>query len=63
MERTSVVRWFAKCAISAALLLFACGLATAWFGNGLQVPATTTRDGTLITLNRYAEEQIGRAHV
>jgi hypothetical protein len=40
------------------MLLLACGLATAWFGNGLQLPATTTRDGTLITLNRYARESI-----
>jgi hypothetical protein len=58
MERISAVRWFAKCAVSAALLLLGCGLATAWFGNGLQVPTTTTRDGTLITLNRYAKEPI-----
>jgi hypothetical protein len=58
MERMSAARWFARCALSAALLLFACGLATAWFGNRLQVPATTTRDGTLITLNRYAKEPI-----
>ena len=54
----SAARWFAKCALSASLLLIACGLATAWFGNGLQVPATTTRDGTLITLNRYTNEPI-----
>jgi hypothetical protein len=54
----SAARWFAKCALSASLLLIVCGLATAWFGNGLQVPATTTRDGTLITLNRYANEPI-----
>ena len=58
MERMSAPRWFARCALSAAVLLFACGLATAWFGNGLQVPATTTRDGTLITLNRYARESV-----
>jgi hypothetical protein len=58
MERISAARWFAKCAVSAAMLLLACGLATAWFGNNLQVPATTTRDGTLITLNRYAKEPI-----
>jgi hypothetical protein len=58
MERMSAARWFAKCAVSAALLLLACGLATAWFGNSLQVPATTTRDGTLITLNRYAREPV-----
>jgi hypothetical protein len=49
----SVVRWFVKCALTAAALLVACGLATAWLGNGLQLPATTTRDGTLTTLNRY----------
>src|SRR5665213_2048727 len=54
----SAARWFAKCALSASLLLIACGLATAWFGNKLQVPAITTRDGTLITLNRYAKEPI-----
>jgi hypothetical protein len=58
MERMSAVRWLAKCAVSAVLLLLACGLATAWFGNSLQLPATTTRDGTLITLNRYAREPI-----
>ncbi len=58
MERISAARWFARCALSAALLLLGCGLATAWFGNRLQVPATTTRDGTLITLNRYAKEPI-----
>jgi hypothetical protein len=52
----SVVRWFAKCGFTAALLLLACGVATAWFGNGLQLPATTTRDGALVTLNRYARE-------
>jgi hypothetical protein len=58
MQRMPIVRWFAKCGFSAAVLLLACGLATAWFGNALQLPATTTRDGTLITLNRYAKEPI-----
>jgi hypothetical protein len=58
MEQMSSVRWLAKCVGSAALLLLTCGLATAWFGNSLQLPATTTRDGTLITLNRYAREPI-----
>jgi len=58
MEQMSAVRWLAKCTGSAALLLLACGLGTAWFGNSLQLPATTTRDGTLITLNRYAREPI-----
>src|SRR5262249_38732923 len=42
----------------AAALLLACGVATAWIGNGLQLPATTTRDGTLITLNRYVQESV-----
>jgi hypothetical protein len=54
----SVTGWFAKCSVSAATLVIVCGLATAWFGNGLQLPSTTTRDGTLITLNRYAKEPI-----
>jgi hypothetical protein len=54
----SAMRWFVKCALTAALLLLACGLATAWLGNGLQLPATTTRDGTLTTLNRYVREPI-----
>jgi hypothetical protein len=54
----SVVQWFAKCGFSAVTLLLACGFATAWFGNGLQLPSTTTRDGALITLNRYTKEPI-----
>ena len=58
MQQVPAVRWFARCGFSAMVLLFACGLATAWFGTGLQLPATTTRDGTLITLNRYAKEPI-----
>jgi len=40
------------------MLSLACGIATAWFGSGLHLPSTTTRDGTLITLNRYAREPI-----
>jgi hypothetical protein len=58
MQSTSAVHWFAKCAFSAGTLLLACGVDTAWFGNGLQLPSTTTRDGTLITLNRYVREPI-----
>jgi hypothetical protein len=58
MQRMLIARWFAKCGFGAALVLLACGLGTAWFGSGLQLPATTTRDGTLITLNRYAKEPI-----
>lgn len=52
------LRWFAKFGIAALGLLLACGLATAWFGNTLQLPSTTTRDGTLITMNRYVTEPI-----
>src|ERR1700687_3797835 len=58
MQRMSAAHWFAKCGISAVTLLIACGIATAWVGNGLQLPSITTRDGTLITLNRYAKEPI-----
>lgn len=36
----------------------ACGFATARFGSGLQMPAATTRDGTLITLSRYLREPV-----
>jgi hypothetical protein len=49
----SAIRWFVKCALTATSLLLVCGLATAWLGSGLKLPATTTRDGTLTTLNRY----------
>jgi hypothetical protein len=58
MQPRSAFHWFAKCGSGAGLLLLACGVATAWFGNGLQLPSTTTRDGTLITLNRYVREPI-----
>ena len=58
MQPMPAVHWFAKCGFSAGLLLLACGVATAWLGNGLQLPSTTTRDGTLITLNRYVREPI-----
>jgi hypothetical protein len=58
MQPTSALHWFAKCGFGAGLLLLVCGVATAWFGNGLQLPSTTTRDGTLITLNRYVRQPI-----
>ena len=47
-----------KCSVGAAVVLIACGFATARFGTGLQMPATTTRDGTLITLSRYLREPV-----
>lgn len=46
-------RWLIKCAGVAAVMLLVCGLATARFGSALQQPTVTTRDGTLVTLNRY----------
>jgi hypothetical protein len=52
------LQWLVKCGAGAAALLIACGLATAWVGNGLQMPSTTTRDGSLITLNRYVTEPV-----
>ena len=58
MRQIAAPGWLVRCASGAALLLLACGLATARFGHGLQLPATTTRDGTLITLNRYAREPV-----
>lgn len=54
----SAGRWLMKCGGAAAIVLIACGLATARFGSGLQMPATTTRDGTLITLSRYLREPV-----
>lgn len=54
----SAARWLMKCGVGAAVGLVACGVATARFGSGLQVPATTTRDGTLITLSRYMREAL-----
>ncbi|MBR1092085.1 hypothetical protein JQ621_31945 [Bradyrhizobium manausense] len=56
MEQTSTFPWLIKCAGAAAVLLLACGLATAHFGAALQQPTVTTRDGTLVTLNRYVSE-------
>jgi hypothetical protein len=52
------VRWLIKCGAAAAIVLIACGLATVRFGSGLQMPATTTRDGTLNALNRYLREPV-----
>jgi hypothetical protein len=58
MPAMSPVRWFAKFGLSVLALLLACRLATAWFDNPPQLPSTTTRDGTLITMNRYVTEPI-----
>ena len=57
-QHIAEVGWFVRCAASAGVLLCAAGIATAWVGNGVQLPSTTTRDGSLITLNRYVNEPI-----
>jgi len=58
MDQQSTISWLVKCGLSAAAFMIACGIATAWVGSGLPLPATTTRDGTLITLNRYVQEDV-----
>ncbi|MGY8680181.1 hypothetical protein Q2941_20625 [Bradyrhizobium sp. UFLA05-153] len=58
MPQTSPLPWLVRCVATAAALLLACGLATAWIGAALQQPAVTTRDGSLITLNRYVREPV-----
>ncbi|MCA1456086.1 hypothetical protein I6F35_23245 [Bradyrhizobium sp. BRP22] len=50
--------WLIKSAAAAALLLLACGIATARFGHTLQLPVTTTRDGALVTMNRYVDNPV-----
>ena len=55
MRKTSALSWLVKCAVVAAALVLACRLATAWIGPALQQPAVTTRDGSLVTLNRYVQ--------
>ncbi|MDA9502080.1 hypothetical protein XI05_32180 [Bradyrhizobium sp. CCBAU 11357] len=56
MRQDSTLSWMIRCAGGAAMLLLAGGLATARFGSALQQPAVTTRDGSLVTLNRYVRE-------
>ncbi len=52
----SGLQWLIRCALIAAGLLLADRLATGWIGSNLQQPAITTRDGSLISLNRYVQE-------
>lgn len=56
MQKTSMLSWLFKCAGVAALMLLACYTVKARFGLALQQPAVTTRDGSLVTLNRYVRE-------
>jgi hypothetical protein len=56
MRQASTLPWLIKCAGVAAAMLLACYMVTARFGLALQQPAVTTRDGSLVTLNRYVRE-------
>lgn len=56
MQKISMLSWLIKCAGVAAVMLLACYTVKAGFGLALQQPAVTTRDGSLVTLNRYARE-------
>ena len=58
MEQQSAIRWLVKCGLAAGAALLVCGATTIWVGDRLQLPSTTTRDGTLITLNRYVQEPV-----
>jgi hypothetical protein len=49
-------QWLVRCALVATGLLLADRVATAWIGLNLQQPAATTRDESLIILNRYLQE-------
>src|SRR5215475_200169 len=50
--------WLVKGALSALLIMLACGLATARFGDGLPLPSTQTRDTTMITFDRYIHQPV-----
>jgi hypothetical protein len=58
MLKSPTFGWLVKCAGTAAALLLACHLATLWVGASLQQPAVTTRDGSLVTFNRYVGEGV-----
>jgi hypothetical protein len=58
MQQFATIQWLARCGLGAAMLLLVCGVATSWFGSGLQLSSTTTRDGTLIAFNRYIQEPV-----
>ena len=55
-QRIAEVQWFIRCAASAIVLLCVAGPPAAWIGKGVQLSSTTTRDGSLVTLNRYVNE-------
>jgi hypothetical protein len=57
-QQPKPLAWLIKTAVAAALLLLACGIATARFGHSSQLPVTTTRDGALVTMNRYVDNPV-----
>ncbi|MBR0719588.1 hypothetical protein [Bradyrhizobium liaoningense] len=56
MKPLPALSWLFKCALAAAAVLLVGRFATVSTGAGLQQPAVTTRDGSLVTLNRYVQE-------
>jgi hypothetical protein len=58
MGQSADFPWLVKCASAALLSLLACAIVTARLGGGLELPATTTRDGALLILDRYVREPI-----
>lgn len=58
MRQSSTLLWLIKCAAGTAALLLACSVATVWVGSSLQQPTVTTRDGSLVTFNRYLQEPV-----
>lgn len=58
MQTMAAMRWLAKAVFAGLVLLAAGRLATAWIGTGLQQPAATARDGSLIAFNRYVHEPV-----
>jgi hypothetical protein len=56
MQPTPAVQWLTRSVLGAVLLLFACGLATAWFGNGQQPSSLSSSDDAMNNFNRYSRE-------
>jgi hypothetical protein len=56
MRKASEIAWLVKCAAVVTVLLLGCDLISTRIGSSLQQPAVTTRDGSLITFNRYVNE-------
>jgi len=56
MKQPPAISWLFKCALMAAVVLMADRLVAVAIGTKLQQPATTTRDGSMVTMNRYVQE-------